>query len=123
MFTKESILEDLHKLDEYTILKKYLLNTDVWYFSVYHDLTEEELLLNIDSLYDIISSELSISMKNILLVSSSKTGFSFSPTKFMKEFDGDEKKASDIDIALIPEKYFEEYWNLSRKEKSIIYNR
>ncbi len=121
MISKIDIKNDIIALDEISIVRKYLLNTDVWYFTKYHNMGYDEFMENLDMMNEIISYNLAISMKNILIVGSGKTGYSFSPQKALKKFDSDSNQESDIDIAIISDKYFFEYWDLARKETSIRY--
>ncbi|MGE6259778.1 hypothetical protein ACQKCU_18175 [Heyndrickxia sporothermodurans] len=123
MTSKEEIKYDLINMDDISIVKKYLLNTDVWYFTCHLNLNYNAFMINLDLMNEIISNNLSISMKNILIVGSGKTGYSFSPQKALREFDSDSEIESDVDIAIISDKYFFEYWNLARKEVSVRYSR
>lgn len=118
-----NIRNDIINLDEQSLLKKYLLNTDVWYFSEYHNFKNGEFLNNIDTVYEIISRNLSVSMKNILIIGSGKTGCSFAPHKALQVFDSVEDKESDIDIAIISEKYYREFWEIARKSTSVKFTR
>ncbi|MBW0257409.1 MULTISPECIES: hypothetical protein [Bacillus] len=122
MTSEEKIKFDLENLDEITIVKKYLFNTDIWYFTCHLNLNHSEFMNNLDLMNEIISKNLSISMKNILIVGSGKTGFSFSPQKALRKFDSNEETESDIDIAIVSEKYFFEYWDLAREEISVRYS-
>ncbi|XKK27629.1 hypothetical protein HFP64_14640 [Bacillus sp. AC79A.1] len=123
MASEEEIKYDLINMDDTSIIKKYLLNTDVWYFTCHLNLDHNAFMSNLDLMNEIISNHLSISMKNILIVGSGKTGYSFSPQKALRKFDSNEEVESDIDIAIISDKYFFEYWNLARKEVSVKYSR
>lgn len=123
MISEENIRNDLLHMDDISIVKKYLLNMDVWYFTCYQNLKYNEFIANLDLMNEIISDNLSISMKNILIVGSGKTGYSFSPYKALRKFDSDKDNESDIDIALVSDKYFFEYWDLARRESSARFSR
>lgn len=112
----EEIKEDLLNMTDVDIVKKYLLSTDVWYFTEYQKMTHDVFLNTLDIMNKIISDNLAISMKNILIVGSGKTGYSFAPHKALKKFDSDSENESDIDIAIISDRYFNECWELIRGE-------
>ncbi|GAB6107930.1 hypothetical protein [Fusibacter bizertensis] len=123
MFEIPIIKQDIIELDEESLLKKYLLSTDVWYFSEYHKLGPSDLIFNLDKVYEIISKNLAISMKNILIIGSSKIGCSLAPHKILRVFDSDKTKESDIDIAIISDKYYLEFWNIARNSVSVKYTK
>lgn len=121
--SEEEIRYDLLHMEETDIVKKYLLSTEVWYFTGYQKMQYDAFLARLDIMNKIIAKHLGISMKNILVVGSGKTGYSFSPNKVLKKFDSDAENESDIDIAIISDKYFGECWNLARCETSARYTR
>lgn len=121
--SEEEIRYDLLHMEEADIVKKYLLSTEVWYFTGYQKMNYDAFLTRLDIMNKVIAKHLGISMKNILVVGSGKTGYSFSPTKLLKKFDSDIENESDIDIAIISDKYFSECWNLARCETSARYTR
>ncbi len=123
MFTDEKFVSDLKDMTDIEVIRKYLYSTDIWYFSVYHGLSDEDFNENIDLVYQLISKNLDISMKNILIVGSAKTGFSIAPHKYLKKFDIDDTHESDIDIAIVSEKYFLEFWSYARKQERIQYQK
>lgn len=121
--SEEEIRYDLLHMEETDIVKKYLLSTEVWYFIGYQQMEYDAFLDRLDIMNKIIANHLGVCMKNILIVGSAKTGYSFSPTKLLKKFDSDDENESDLDIAIISDKYFSECWDLARHETSARYTR
>jgi len=115
------IKEDLNILTEQDFVAKYLLNIDVWYFTTYLEMDYPQFVENLELFNNIVSQNLDISCKNILIVGSGKLGFSLSPKKPLKKFDSDANKESDLDIAIISNKYFNYYWERAQKERSMKY--
>lgn len=118
-FAIEGIKKDIIELNENDFVIKYILKTEVWYFTEYLRFTPEQFLGKIDLFKKIICSNLNISFNNVLIVGSGKIGCSLSPTeKLFRKFDShkDEDKESDIDVAIISDKYFYELWDAFRKE-------
>ena len=116
-FTADKVRNDILSLSESDFVIEYILKTDVWYFSEYLKLNPSDFIQKLDLFKKIVSANLDISFNNVLIVGSGKIGFSLSPThKLLRKFDGDENKESDIDVAIISEKYFQELWNVFRKE-------
>ena len=119
---KQKIIDDLELLSAREFHKKYILSSSVWYFSEHLKVSQERMLGALDIFKEIISEKLDIHFNNIQIVGSSKTGISLSPYKEFKEFIADyeaEKntdfKASDIDIALISDQLFMDFWKELRK--------
>jgi len=118
-FTVDKVRNDILKLSESDFVIEYILKTDVWYFSEYLQLKPEDFIQKLDMFKKIVSTNLDISFNNVLIVGSGKVGFSLSPTeKLLRKFDSDEHKESDLDVAIISEKFFQELWTLFRKEYS-----
>lgn len=92
MFVKD----DRNSVDR--IMNKYLLFGIPYLYkddeSTYFELKEE------------ISEHFNIQQTQVYVVGSAKLGFSISPQKRFKDLDED----SDIDVAIIDEKLFDEYW-------------
>lgn len=59
-----------------------------------------------------------VSQREIFIIGSSKLGFSISPKKLWKEIDWNEKEDSDIDVVVISDKKFDEYWKSILEYKS-----
>lgn len=109
-FSVDTIKKDIICLPSKDFIIKYLLKSDIWYFSVYQGLEIGQAIEQMEGLKEIINSKLGIAYHNVLMVGSGKIGCSLSPNKDFKEFDDD----SDIDIAIISSNLFNEIWNKIR---------
>lgn len=120
-FSIDVIKKDIKELPEKEALIKYLLKSDNWYFSQYQDQSGKHSIEQMDTLKEILNKNIGIAFHNVLMVGSGKTGCSFAPGKNFKKFDeGDDN--SDIDIAIISSKFFNELWEKIRFESSVKYS-
>lgn len=116
MVTKEDFKRELQNTD-YTdeeLVDKYICFGTPIIFSTqeekYYDLKRE------------ISTQFPVrSMKNIIVVGSAKLGFSIAPQKRFRDI----QDSSDIDVAIIDEELFDNYWeqlfefNINLKSRSV----
>ena len=126
----DSARNDLLCMSERDFYIKYIVKTPNWYFSAYRNNNIGEMIAAIDHFRHIIADALSISFHSAHIVGSAKVGFSLSPTaKAFKPFhDKNEKEnSSDIDIAIVSNKYFDMFWELlrvnRRVQEKLIYGR
>ena len=120
-FSIDTIKSDVVTLSTKDFLIKYLLKSDNWYFSEYLGLDSYMSIKRMECLKEILNDKLGVAYHNVLMVGSGKIGYSLSPFKKFKAFDED----SDIDIAIISIKMFNELWakiRLASTEEYISYN-
>lgn len=120
-FSIDTIKSDVVALSTKDFLIKYLLKSDNWYFSEYLGLDSYMSIKRMECLKEILNDKLGVAYHNVLMVGSGKIGYSLSPFKKFKAFDED----SDIDIAIISIKMFNELWakiRLASTEEHIFYN-
>lgn len=104
---------NMHKEDFYI---KYLIRSNNWYFENILSKKDSEIMSITDEFKFIVSKSFGVSFNNVLMVGSGKTGYSFSPSKkAFKKFNSQ----SDIDIAIISNNLFLDYWTLFRKNYSL----
>lgn len=120
VYTVEIIKEDMKSLSTEDFYSKYILRSDNWYFEKYCGKNKEDSVRLTDDFKSIVSKYLPISFHNISIVGSSKTGCSLTPitkntNKLFKIFDIEK---SDIDIAIVSDSLFRNYWELLRKSYS-----
>ena len=124
-YTLEQMKADLVSLDERQFYLKHIVRSDNWYFENVLNCSKEELAKVSDDFRMTISESLGISFNSIMLVGSGKIGYSLSPTdKLFSPFcvDGDARKASDLDVAIISSDLFHKFWWLFRKSYASKYN-
>lgn len=109
-FSIDTIKSDVVTLSTKDFLIKYLLRSDNWYFSKYLGLDASMSIKRMEGLKEILNNKLEVAYHNVLMVGSGKIGYSLSPSKKFKAFDED----SDIDIAIISLKMFNEIWTKIR---------
>lgn len=103
---------DLSQMSNKEILIKYVFSNRNWYLEKHLGLSSaSEVLEALDTFQAIVSDSFDISFKSSVMVGSAKTGFSMAPYKIFKQFDDE---SSDIDIAIISAKHFEECWEKGR---------
>lgn len=122
-YSVEQIKEDVKLLSARDFYLKYIVRSENWYFENVLGFPQEKLSTVSDDFRMTISEELGISFNSVMIVGSSKIGYSLSPEKMFKPFsiDGSERKASDIDVALISSKIFERFWRIFRDSYSSKY--
>ncbi|MBY0011627.1 hypothetical protein [Paenibacillus typhae] len=124
-YSLEEIKLDLERLDVRNFYMKYIVKSYNWYFSEILEIPEKDLLNTIDEFKDIVSSNIGVSFNNVMMVGSSKVGYSLSPKKNFKAFElnTDSKSKSDIDVAIISQDLFKSFWDLYRKSYNIKFQR
>ncbi|WP_339323494.1 hypothetical protein [Paenibacillus sp. FSL W8-0194] len=120
-YSLEEIKFDLENMSVRNFYMKYIVKSYNWYFSKILNIPERELLNTIDEFKDIVSSNIGVSFNNVMMVGSGKVGFSLSPHKNFKAFelDTESEKKSDIDIAIISQDLFKNFWDLYRKSYNV----
>jgi len=124
-YSLEEIKLDLERLDIRNFYMKYIVKSYNWYFSEILETPEKDLLHTIDEFKDIVSSNIGVSFNNVMMVGSSKVGYSLSPKKNFKAFElnVDSKSKSDIDVAIISQDLFKSFWDLYRKSYNVKFQR
>ncbi len=111
----DPIKKDLVELNSIDFYNKYFLRSHNWYFKNVLNIPNDNIACAYDDFKQIVSSSLDIQFNNILLVGSAKIGFSLNPKKKFKQFSfSDDEKPSDLDIAIISNRYFELFWKTFR---------
>lgn len=121
-YSLEEIKQDLLTNDIRQIYLKYIVRSENWYFENVLGCTQEQLIKMSDDFRLIISESLGISFNNVLIVGSSKTGYSFSPEgKRLAPFSvsGEERPISDIDVAIISSELYLKFWKLFRENYTL----
>ncbi|MDR0751259.1 MAG: hypothetical protein LBF12_01535 [Christensenellaceae bacterium] len=113
-FSLETIKREIKELPEKEFLIKYILRSNNWYFSIYLQLSENDAIAQLETLKEILNAHMGVAFHNILLVGSSKIGCSLAPYKKFKKFDEEADNHSDIDIAIISSKLFNQLWDTIR---------
>lgn len=120
-FSVNTIKTDVINLSSKNFIIKYLLKSDNWYFNEYLGLDSVKSIQMMEELKGILNSKIGIAYHNVLMVGSGKTGCSLSPDKNFKTFN----ENSDIDIAIISSKKFNDMWAKIREasmNEHIAYN-
>ena len=120
---QENLKTDLLTLDPKEFYMKHIIKSHNWYFSEYLKVPAEDLVDKMDFFKEIVSSNLHINFHNLQIVGSAKTGYSLSPKKVLRPFHDEIPgiPPSDIDIAIVSQKLFENYWEKARHIKGIQY--
>lgn len=124
IFSLEEIQDDLKNLTEKQFYTKHIIRSDNWYFEKYLGKKPDEVIRLIDDYRLIVSESFGVSFNSVMMVGSGKLGFSMSPpdaehpehSKMFLPFNDDEniRKVSDLDIAIISNDIFHEYWKKFR---------
>lgn len=119
-YTVDELKEDIKALSERDFYLKYIVRSENWYFENVLGYSKDKLATISDDFRMTISEELGISFNSIMIVGSSKIGYSLSPQKLFLPFsvDGEERTASDIDVAIISSEIFHKFWRLFRENYS-----
>lgn len=116
---------DLQSLEPKEFYFKHIVKSHNWYFSDYLHIPQDEIVDKMDYFKEIVSTKLEISFHSLQIVGSAKTGYSLSPRKlfipFHDEIPG--QPSSDIDIAIISERLFLQFWSELRIVKGIWNNK
>ncbi|MCL2506981.1 MAG: hypothetical protein FWF00_04765 [Endomicrobia bacterium] len=107
----EDIRNDLLSLSSYDFYKKYILTTDIWYFSKILNINNNDIKNTLTSFQNIISEKLDICELSPQIIGSAKVGFCLSYKKSALSPFREEKNFSDIDVALISSRWFNLFWD------------
>ena len=123
MANEEMIKHDLLTLETYEFYLKHIVKSHNWYFTDYLCVPQDELIDKMDFFKEIVSTNLKINFHSLQMVGSAKTGYSLSPKKVLLPFHNEDPQmeSSDIDIAIISERLFSEFWDKLRKTRGIYY--
>lgn len=112
----ERIKSDLFGLSEEDFISKYFLSTKTWYFNNFLGYSNSESILRENELREHIKASFNLTNDDIFLVGSGKIGFSLRPDKLFRPFLIDDRfgKPSDIDIAIISDEIYHDFWRLFR---------
>ncbi|MBC6316461.1 hypothetical protein [Listeria grandensis] len=127
--TCEKLKQDLKKLEPIEFYMKYIIKSYNWYFEEVLEREEQELINITDDFKEIIMKNFNVGFHSVQMVGSAKIGFSLSPRKSFREFirfdsnseDYDDKhdKVSDLDLAIISPRLFEEIWAAIRTANKV----
>ncbi|MCI8339457.1 MAG: hypothetical protein HFH62_12415 [Lachnospiraceae bacterium] len=125
IYSIDMIKDDLRNLTEKQFYTKHIIRSDNWYFEKYLQKNPDEVIHLLDDYRLIVSESFGVSFNSVMMVGSGKLGFSMSPpvtdyphnSKMFLPFNDDEKvrKVSDLDIAIISNDIFHQYWKIFRK--------
>ncbi|WP_405339661.1 hypothetical protein [Fibrobacter sp.] len=103
---------------------KYILKSKNWYFTECCHLEGVELIDKIDLFREIVSNSFNVSFYSVKMVGSAKVGFSLSPKKDFKSFGAGDMLGnySDIDIAIVSDQLYNDYWQNFRDSCNQNYN-
>lgn len=120
---QKNLKTDLLTLDPKEFYMKHIIKSHNWYFSEYLKIPAEDLVDKMDFFKETVSSSLCINFHSLQIVGSAKTGYSLSPKKVLRPFHDEIPgiPPSDIDIAIVSQKLFENYWEEIRHIKGIQY--
>lgn len=113
--------EDLRCLEPKDFYLKHIVKSHNWYFSDYLHIPQDEIVDKMDYFKEIVSTKLKISFHSLQIVGSAKTGYSLSPAKLFNPFHDEVQgqPRSDIDIAIVSERLFQQFWKDLRDVKGI----
>lgn len=122
----DNIKNDLKDLNEQAFIEKYFFSEGNWYFTNFLELDVSDAINQERLLKEHIKDTLNLSATEVFMVGSGKIGISLSPKKLFQPFridsDSTKRKPSDIDIAIISDEIYHEYWSLFRKSYSPRYS-
>lgn len=122
----EEISEIIYTISTEDFINRYYIAEGVWYFEEYLQLNPREALETERHLKSKITKTLNLNEDSVFLVGSGKIGLSLNPDHLFRPFriNGEAReKASDIDIAVISEELYNDFWDLFRESFSPIYSR
>jgi hypothetical protein len=125
MDTQEVLKRDLQSLEPKNFYMKHIVKSHNWYFSDYLNVPQDQIVDRMDYFKEIVSSKLNINFHNVQIVGSAKMGYSLSPRKLLRPFHDEVSgmPSSDIDIAIISENLYEQFWSELRGVKGMWYNK
>lgn len=118
------IKSDLFNLTEYEFITKYFISSKNWYFNDFLGYSDLETIQRETEFKEKIKKSFNLTNEEIIFVGSGKIGYSLSPEKLFRPFRVDNLagKPSDLDIAIISEDIYHEYWRLFRSSYSPQYS-
>lgn len=119
--TLKELKDSIDTLSARDFYLKHIVRSDNWYFENILNIPQKDILHTIDDFKGIVSESLNISFNSIMMVGSSKIGYSLSPRKNFKKFETntESENKSDIDIAIISSNLFEQFWKLFRQAYNV----
>ncbi len=116
--------KDLTTMSVEDFYVKYILKSKNWYFTECCHLEGVELIDKIDLFREIVSNSFNVSFYSVKMVGSAKVGFSLSPKKDFKSFGAGDMLGnySDIDIAIVSDQLYNDYWQNFRDSCNQNYN-
>lgn len=124
-YSLEQIKDDIVTLNCRQFYLRHIVRSENWYFENILNYPPSEHQRISDDFRMTISESMGISFNSIMIVGSSKVGYSLSPNdKMFKPFCKDEngdRKISDIDVAIISSDLFTRFWKLLRESYSSKY--
>lgn len=123
---KQEILRtDLQSLEPNEFYMKHIVKSNNWYFSDYLHVPQNEMIDKMDYFKEIVTSSLGINFHNVQIVGSAKMGYSLSPRKLLHPFHDEVPgmPSSDIDIAIISEQLYQQFWSELRRIKGLWHNK
>ncbi|MHA3690357.1 hypothetical protein [Akkermansia sp. AKK6] len=120
-YSIETIKEEIKNLSSKEFYLKYIHCSNNWYFENILNIPVENIVEFDKEFKKIISENFELEPNSVEIVGSGKLGCSLTPfkDKIYKEFDIDR---SDIDVAVISPRLFDQYWVLLRKSYKPLYN-
>lgn len=101
--------QDLITQELKSVYKKHMLGSNIWYFEMNF---KEDSYKKYDEFKVYISDRLGVHINDIAIMGSGKNGFSTNPSKNFKMFN----EKSDIDIVIVSQRIFNEFWEEYLKE-------
>lgn len=101
---KKEFLEACNTKNSDEIYDEYFISGTVWLFE---ELFKDRWFEKYDEFKKYIAKRLNVHYNNIGIAGSAKLGFSINPQKDYKDFDD----KSDMDIIIVSEKLFNEFWH------------
>lgn len=125
MDTQEVLRRDLQSLEPKDFYMKHIVKSHNWYFSDYLNVPQDQIVDRMDYFKEIVSSHLGINFHSVQIVGSAKMGYSLSPRKLLQSFHDEVPgmPSSDIDIAIISDDLYEQFWSELRGIKGLWYNK
>lgn len=125
MSKEEMLRADLLSLEPKDFYFKHILKSHNWYFSDYLHFRPAEVIDRMDYFKEVVSKKFRINFHNVQIVGSAKVGYSLSPQKLFTPFHDEcpDKPSSDIDIAIISNRLYQEFWDKLRHIKKIRYKK
>lgn len=125
-YSLDMIKRDIQNLNCRQFYLQHIVRSDNWYFENILKYPSTDISKISDDFKMTISESMGISFNSIMIVGSGKVGYSLSPTsKMFAPFcakEGDGRKVSDIDVAIISSELYLKFWSLFRKSYASKYS-